>query len=120
VKLTTALWLIVVALVTAAVAVFAVSNAQPVQIRFVGWEPAPSLALLVIGAFLCGGVLVAGLSLPGRIRLGLRLRALQRQLAAMPPEAAEEGAAAPTGEGATAGRPDPGPEPTAPRPPLHP
>lgn len=81
-KVTTAVWLVVVALVAAAVAVFAVSNAQPVPIDFVGWRPAPSLALLVIGAFLCGGVVVAGISLPGRIRLGLRVRALERQLAA--------------------------------------
>ncbi len=133
-KTTTVLWLVLVALVAAAVAVFAASNAQSVQIHFMGWQPEPSLALLVIGAFLAGGVVVGAISLPGRIRLGLRVRTLERQLAAMPsppqqpqldaatadhaaPQDARSGSAARGADAAGQGaRPAPGAPPALPAP----
>jgi uncharacterized integral membrane protein len=99
VKVTTALWLVLIALVVAAVAVFAVDNAQAVEIRFLSYHQSPSLALVIIGAFLCGGVVVAAASLPGRVRLALRLRHLERRMAAANP-GASPGGEAPAGDGA--------------------
>jgi uncharacterized integral membrane protein len=95
VRVTTALWLVLIAVLVAAVAVFAVANAGPVEIRFLSFHHAASLALVVIGSFICGGLAVAGVSAPGRVRLELRLRRLERRLAAVLPSAATGETAAP-------------------------
>jgi len=80
-KVVTVLWLLLVALVMAVVAIFAVSNAGPVEISFFHWHHPVSLALVVVGSFLFGGIVMAALAVPGRIRLGLRVRHLERQMA---------------------------------------
>lgn len=94
---------VVFALVFAtAVAVFALQNGQPVEVRFLGARASVSLALLILGS-LTAGALAAGV--PGLARVvrqgrllreqGERVRRLQAELAA----AREAKAPPPPGQG---------------------
>ena len=77
-----ALGYIVVALVSAAVAVFALQNGEPTPVRFIVWtvEGFPLAGLILLA--LAGGLLMAGLPLTiQRWRLGARLRAAERRVA---------------------------------------
>jgi uncharacterized integral membrane protein len=76
-----ALGYFVVALVAAAVAVFALQNGTPVSVKFLVWTPpAVSLAALVLGA-LAAGLIVVGLPLwIQRWRLRSRVRTLTTQV----------------------------------------
>jgi uncharacterized integral membrane protein len=73
------LWLLV--LVGLAVAVFAVQNAAPAPIAFLGWRGALSLSLLAVFAFALGAAAAAAATLPARWRDLRRIRQLQQQLA---------------------------------------
>ena len=75
---------LIVAIVAAAVAVFALQNSAPTQIRFLVWTldgvPVAALVLLSLGA----GLIIAGVPLwLGRWRVRARARALEARLAAL-------------------------------------
>lgn len=96
---------LIVAIVAASVAVFALQNSEPATIRFLFWVidgvPVAALVLLSLGA----GVIVAGVPLwLARWRLRARARALEARVAMLERPAP----AAPA--------PPPGPPPPAPRP----
>lgn len=55
------------------VAAFAVQNAHPVVVRFVGWQLETSLALLLIGSSLAGACIAALLALFRQVGVGLKL-----------------------------------------------
>lgn len=77
-----ALGYMVVAIVAAAVAVFALQNGDPTPVRFAVWtiEGLPLAALIL--AALAGGLVIAGLPLLiQRWRLRARLRSAERRLA---------------------------------------
>jgi uncharacterized integral membrane protein len=64
----------------AAVTVFALSNPDPVTVRFLAWRLETSLALAVVGGAIVGGVLVLISSTVGQQHLRARLRELQTRL----------------------------------------
>jgi uncharacterized integral membrane protein len=100
---------LLVALVAAAVAVFALQNGEPTPVRFLVWssETLPLAALIL--AALAGGLVVAGLPLLFRgWRLRSRLRAAERRIAEL-----EQRAAAPPKEPPVA-PPAPPPPPALP------
>jgi uncharacterized integral membrane protein len=104
-----ALGYLVVAIVAAAVAVFALQNGTPTPVRFVVWtaDGLPLAALIL--ASLAGGLVVAGLPLMiQRWRLRSRLRTAERRVA-------ELEAAARARESPAAGGPPPRPDPNLPR-----
>ena len=74
---------ILMALVGAACAVFALQNMDPVVIRFLGWrvEGMP-LALVILLSVLSGLVLASCVGLLRRWKLRSRIRQLEAQLAA--------------------------------------
>ncbi len=85
---------LVVALVAAAVAVFALQNGAPTPVRFIAWsaDGLPLAALILIS--LASGLVIAGVPLMlQRWRLRARLRAAERRVAEL--EAARASAPAP-------------------------
>lgn len=75
---------VIVAIVAASVAVFALQNAEPTKIRFLFWviDGVPVAALVLLS--LAAGVIVAGVPLwLGRWRLRARARALEARVAAL-------------------------------------
>ena len=101
---------LVVAIVAAAVAVFALQNGTPTPVRLFAWtvEDLPLAALIL--ASLAGGLVIAGVPLMiQRWRIRARLRAAERRIAEL------EAAAATRAEGARApGPPEPRPRPSPP------
>ncbi|HEV8436705.1 MAG TPA: LapA family protein [Methylomirabilota bacterium] len=73
-------------LVGAAVAVFAVQNISPVVIRFLGWQIEGALSLVVLLSILVGIVLTSLVGLIRHWRLRSRIRQLENRLARLPPE----------------------------------
>jgi uncharacterized integral membrane protein len=75
---------VIMILVGAAAAVFAIQNIDPVVIRFLGWriEGMP-LALVIVLSALAGLVFATMIALVQQIRLRSRIRALERQRAAL-------------------------------------
>ena len=73
---------LVMALVGAAAAVFALQNVDPVVIRFLGWriEGAP-LAMVIMVSVLAGIVLTALIGLVQQWKLRSRIRQLEQRLA---------------------------------------
>jgi uncharacterized integral membrane protein len=55
------------------VAIFAVQNALPVEIRFLSWQLSISVALLTIGATIAGAVFLALIALFRQVGMGLKL-----------------------------------------------
>ena len=85
---------LVVALIAAAVAVFALQNGEPTPVRFIVWsaEGLPLAALILVS--LASGLVIAGVPLMlQRWRLRGRLRAAERRVAEL--EAARASAPAP-------------------------
>lgn len=74
---------VVMVLVGAAAAVFAVQNIDPVVIRFLGWrvEGMP-LALVILLSVFAGLVFASMVAMVQQLRLRARIRALERQQAA--------------------------------------
>ena len=79
---------VIMILVGAAAAVFAIQNIDPVVIRFLGWrvEGMP-LALVILLSALAGLVFATMVAMVQQLRLRARIRALERQQAAPPPAA---------------------------------
>lgn len=75
---------LIVAIVAASVAVFALQNSAPTQIRFLVWtlDGVPVAALVLLS--LWAGLIIAGVPLwLGRWRVRARARALEARLAAL-------------------------------------
>jgi uncharacterized integral membrane protein len=75
---------LLVAIVAASVAVFALQNAEPTRIRFLFWvmETVPLAALILVS--FAAGLIMAGVPLwLGRWRLRARARALEARVAAL-------------------------------------
>ena len=88
---------VIVAIIAAAVAVFALQNGDPTPVRFIVWTAAglPLAALILIS--LASGLVIAGVPLMlQRWRLRARLRAAERRVAEL--EAARPSAPAPARE----------------------
>jgi len=85
---------LVVALVAAAVAVFALQNGEPAPVRFLAWTAGGfPLAGLILMSLACGLVIAGVPLLIQRWRLRARVRALERRVAEL--EAARSSAPAP-------------------------
>ena len=88
---------LIVALIAAAVAVFALQNGEPTAVRFIAWtiDGVPLAGLILIS--LVSGLVVAGVPLMiQRWRLRARLRAAERRVAEL--EAARSSGSAPARE----------------------
>lgn len=70
----------------AAVAIFAVQNVTPVEIRFFLWQVEGPLAAVVLGAVGMGLVVALLLGLPDTILSRLRMRRLEHQVQDVNPE----------------------------------
>lgn len=62
------------------VTIFAVQNANPVDVIFYPWQFSVSLAVVILGATLVGAVIVFLLGLVQQIGLGFKLRDYRRQV----------------------------------------
>ncbi len=82
---------LVMALVGAAAAVFALQNIQPVVVSFLGWriDGAP-LALVIMLSALAGVVVVSLIALVQQWKLRSRIRQLEHRLAKSPSDAPPE------------------------------
>ena len=76
---------VLMALIGAAGAIFALQNVDPVVIRFLGWriEGAP-LALVILLSVVAGGVLASLIGIVRRWKLRAKIRQLQARLAQAP------------------------------------
>ena len=72
---------LLVALVGAAIAVFAIQNISPVVIRFMGWQIEGALSLVVLLSILVGIVLTSLIGLVPHWRLRAKIRQLENRLA---------------------------------------
>ena len=72
---------VLVALVGAAITLFAVQNNTPVVVRFIGWRIEEPVSLVVLLSALAGVVLTALLGVVRHWRLRSRIRQLENQLA---------------------------------------
>ena len=87
---------LVVAIVAAAVAVFALQNGEPTSVRFIVWtvDGFPLAGLILLS--LAGGLVVAGVPLMiQRWRLRARLRAAERRVAELQATSARPSGPAP-------------------------
>lgn len=103
---------VIVAIVAASVAVFALQNAEPTRIRFLFWviDGVPVAALVLLS--LAAGLIVAGVPLwLGRWRLRARARTLEARVATL-----ERPAAPSTSMTAPASPTGPTPRPRLPEP----
>lgn len=97
---------LIVAIVAASVAVFALQNAEPTRIRFLFWviDGVPVAALVLLS--LAAGLVVAGVPLwLGRWRLRARARTLEARVAALERPPASSASAAPGSPPGTPPRP---------------
>ncbi len=72
---------LLVALLGAAIALFAVQNGSPVVIRFLGWQVEGALSLVVLLSVLVGIILTALLGVVRHWKLRSRIRQLENKLA---------------------------------------
>lgn len=88
---------LIMILVGAAAAVFAIQNIDPVVIRFLSWrvEGMP-LALVILLSLFAGLIFASMLAMVHHLRLRSRIRALERQLAAPAPPIGPPPAAPPS------------------------
>ena len=82
---------LLVALLGAAIALFAVQNNNVVVIRFLGWQIEGALSLVVLASVLVGVVLTALLGVVRQWKLRSRIRQLENQLAWLPASGAQGG-----------------------------
>ena len=79
---------LLVALIGAAIALFAIQNINPVVVRFLGWQIETALSLLVLLSTVIGIVLASLAGLVRHWKLRATIRQLESRLA--PPGAAEQ------------------------------
>jgi putative membrane protein len=72
---------LLVALLGAAIALFAIQNNNPVVIRFLGWQVQGALSLVVLLSILVGVILTALLGVVRHWKLRSRIRQLENKLA---------------------------------------
>jgi lipopolysaccharide assembly protein A len=72
---------LLVALLGAAIALFAIQNNSPVVIRFLGWQVQGALSLVVLLSILVGVILTALLGVVRHWKLHSRIRQLENKLA---------------------------------------
>jgi uncharacterized integral membrane protein len=92
---------VLMALVGASAAIFAIQNLDPVVIRFLGWrvEGMPVALVILLSAFI--GVVFAALSgFAQQWRLRSRVRQLENQVAQLSAAEVQRGAPRPTGDSA--------------------
>jgi uncharacterized integral membrane protein len=92
---------VLMALVGASAAIFAIQNLDPVVIRFLGWrvEGMPVALVILLSAFI--GVVFAALSgFAQQWRLRTRVRQLENQVAQLSAAEVQRGAPRPTGDSA--------------------
>jgi uncharacterized integral membrane protein len=75
---------LVVALLGAAIALFAIQNNSTVVIRFLAWQIEGALSLVILLSALVGVVLTAMLGVVRHWKLRSRIRQLENQLARVP------------------------------------
>lgn len=68
------LYLIFVLVLAVAVALFAIQNNAPVQVRLLAWTFESSLVVVILASAALGAALAAFLGVPGAFRLRWRLR----------------------------------------------
>ena len=82
---------LLVAVLGATIAVFAIQNLNPVVIRFLGWRIEGALSLVVLLSILVGIVLTSLCGLVPHWKLRSRIRQLEQRLAQRPsPESPRE------------------------------
>ena len=79
---------LLVALIGAAIALFAIQNINPVVVRFLGWQIETALSLVVLLSIVIGIVLASLVGLVRHWKLRSRIRQLESRLAQL--GAAEE------------------------------
>ena len=79
---------LLVALIGAAIALFAIQNINPVVIRFLGWQIESALSLVVLLSTVIGIVVASLIGLVRHWKLRSRIRQLESRLAQ--PEATEQ------------------------------
>lgn len=67
-------------------AAFAAQNAEPVTVRFLGWQARVALVVVIVVTAAAGGLLVALLTALRQVQLALRLRGGQAQVRRMEAE----------------------------------
>lgn len=72
---------LLVALLGAAIALFAIQNNDPVVVRFVGWQVEGALSLVVLVSVLVGVILASLLGVVRHWKLRSRIRQLENKLA---------------------------------------
>jgi uncharacterized integral membrane protein len=82
---------LLVALLGAAIALFAVQNNSVVVIRFLGWQIEGALSLVVLLSILAGVILTALLGVVQHWKLRSRIRQLENRLARSEPSLPQEG-----------------------------
>jgi uncharacterized integral membrane protein len=82
-------------LVGAALAVFAMQNSNPVEINFLIWTKSVALALVILLSTLAGLLFASMVALVQQLSLRSRIRALERQ--APPPAASKPAPPVPPG-----------------------
>jgi putative membrane protein len=72
---------LLVALLGAAIALFAIQNGRPVEIRFLAWQVEAALSLVILLSVLVGVILTALLGVVRLWKLRSRIRQLENKLA---------------------------------------
>lgn len=108
---------LVLALVFAlGVAVFAVQNAGPVQVRFFGWHFETSLVAVILGSALAGACIVALVGLFKQVQMVWQLRGARSRISQLEGDVQKWKAAAATAVALHAGAQPAGPGPEIPPP----
>ena len=76
---------LLVALIGAVIALFAIQNINPVVIRFLGWQIESALSLVVLLSIVIGIVLASLIGLVRHWKLRSRIRQLESRLAQLGP-----------------------------------
>lgn len=71
------------------IGIFAVSNSNPVEIKFLGLKFITSQALVILGSFASGAVITAVLGLVRQVRMGFKLREYQNRVMKLEKEMSE-------------------------------
>jgi len=71
------------------IGIFAVSNANPVEIKFLGVKFITSQALVILGSFASGAIITAVLGLIRQLKMGFRLREYQNKVMKLEKEIGE-------------------------------